>query len=159
MAVSYVRMLPNRYYLPVTVKFEQNTSLGLDLRSSLSGGLGRWFVQSNRSLLGAGGGLLLNRESPVEGDTTDKRGGLLRRLVRVLHLRHAEDEHLDELHRVPSLSVSGRYRTELDVNLKREIVKDFTIGVTAYDSFDSKPPAGGTSKNDFGFSLSVGWTF
>ena len=43
----------------------------------------------------------------------------------------------------PSLNVSGRFRTELDINLKREIVKDFTIGLTAYDSFDSKPPAGG----------------
>ena len=39
------------------------------------------------------------------------------------------------------------------------IVKDFAIGLTAYDSYDSKPPAGATSKNDFGFSLTVGWTF
>jgi len=28
-----------------------------------------------------------------------------------------------------------------------------------YDSYDSKPPAGSSSTNVFGITLSVGWTF
>ncbi len=159
LAVSYVRILPHRYYLPVTLKFEQNTNLGLDLRSSLSGGLGRWFVQSNRSLLGAGGGLLLNRENPADGDTTDNVEAYLGASYEYFTYDTPKTSISTSFVVYPSLSVSGRYRTELDVNLKREIVKDFTIGLTAYDSYDSKPPAGGTSKNDFGISLTVGWTF
>ena len=59
----------------------------------------------------------------------------------------------------PSLTVGGRYRTEFDLGLKREIVKDFTVGVTVYDSYDSKPPAGSSSTHDLGITLSVGWTF
>ena len=159
LAFSYVRMLPDRYYVPVTLRFEQNTSLGLDLRSSVSGGLGRWFIQSNRSLLGAGGGLLLNREKPVDGDTTDNVEAFFGASYEFFTYDTPKTNISTSFLVYPSLSVSGRYRTELDVNLKREIVKDFTIGLTVYDSFDSKPPAGGTSKNDVGFSLSVGWTF
>ena len=159
LAFSYVRMLPDRYYVPVTLRFEQNTSLGLDVRSSLGGGLGRWFIQTNRSLLGAGGGLLLNREKPVDGDTTDNVEAFFGASYEFFTYDTPKTNISTSFLVYPSLSVSGRYRTELDVNLKREIVKDFTIGLTVYDSFDSKPPAGGTSKNDVGFSLSVGWTF
>jgi hypothetical protein len=32
-------------------------------------------------------------------------------------------------------------------------------GCTVYDSYDSKPPAGSSSTNVFGITLSVGWTF
>jgi hypothetical protein len=59
----------------------------------------------------------------------------------------------------PSLNVSGRYRTEFSLTLSREIVADFTVGATAYDSYDSKPPAGNSSTHDFGISLNIGWTF
>jgi hypothetical protein len=55
-------------------------------------------------------------------------------------------------------NVSGRYRTEFSLTLSREIVRGFTAGVTAYDSYDSKPPAGSSSTHDFGISLNIGWT-
>ena len=59
----------------------------------------------------------------------------------------------------PSLNVGGRYRTDFSLTLSREIVKDFTIGATACDSYNNKPPGGNSSTHDFGFSLNIGWTF
>ena len=97
--------------------------------------------------------------SPVDGDTTDNVEAFFGASYEFFTYDTPKTNISTSFIVYPSLSVSGRYRTELDVNLKREIVKDFTIGLTVYDSFDSKPPAGGTSKNDVGFSLSVGWTF
>jgi hypothetical protein len=54
---------------------------------------------------------------------------------------------------------SGASRADFSLTLSRDIVKDFTFGVTAYDSYDSKPPAGSSSTHDFGISLNIGWTF
>jgi hypothetical protein len=31
--------------------------------------------------------------------------------------------------------------------------------VTLFDAFDSKPPAVGATKNDFGTTLAITWTF
>jgi hypothetical protein len=60
---------------------------------------------------------------------------------------------------LPSLNVGGRVRAELDTSLSREIVSDFTVGFTVYNSYDSKPPTEGAKKNDIGVTLNVGWVF
>jgi hypothetical protein len=57
----------------------------------------------------------------------------------------------------PSLNVGGRVRTDLDVTLSREIVSDFTVGLTIYDSFDNKPPSDTATKHDVGVTISIGW--
>ena len=40
-----------------------------------------------------------------------------------------------------------------------EIVRDFSVGFTIYDSYDNRPPSADASKNDVGLSLTIGWTF
>jgi hypothetical protein len=59
----------------------------------------------------------------------------------------------------PSLSDPGRIRLALDSSVKREIIRDFTVGVSLYDTFDNRPPTEGASKNDVGVSISIGWIF
>ena len=59
----------------------------------------------------------------------------------------------------PGLSQWGRVRLEPSISAKREIVRDFTISISAYDSYDNRPPTAGVSKNDVGVTLSIGWTF
>jgi hypothetical protein len=158
-SASYLRLLRNRWYVPATVRFERNTDLGLDLRSSVGAGFGRHFVQTNRSLLRSGAGLVLNEENPVEGESTVNVEAFLGISYSFFTYDTPKTDISTSFLVYPSLSVSGRYRTEFDLNLHREIVKDFTVGVTAYDSYDSKPPAGSSSGHDLGITLSVGWTF
>ncbi len=59
----------------------------------------------------------------------------------------------------PGLSQWGRLRTEFNGSVKREIVHDFTLGFTIYDSYDNRPPTAEARKNDVGLSLTIGWTF
>lgn len=159
LSVSYNRLLSNRWFVPGTGKLERNTDLGLDLRSSVGGGFGRYFVQTNRSLLGAAGGVLVNRENPVEGDSTVNVEAFLGALYEFFTYDTPKTKIDVTVVLLPSLNVGGRYRTELNLTLSREIVKDFTVGVTGYDSYDSKPPQGSSSTHDLGVSLTVGWTF
>jgi hypothetical protein len=48
---------------------------------------------------------------------------------------------------------------EFDARASHELVKDFTISLTFFDSFDSRPPSTTAAKNDFGGTLSLGWKF
>jgi hypothetical protein len=157
--VSYLKLMRNRWFVPGSGRLERNTDLGLDLRSSAGGGIGRYFVQSNRSLLGAAGGLVLNRENPVDGDSTTNVEAFFAANYEFFTYDTPKTDIDTRFMLYPSLTVSGRYRTEFNVTLSREIVKDFTFGVTAYDSYDNKPPAGSSSTHDFGISLNIGWTF
>jgi hypothetical protein len=159
LSVSYLRLLRDRWFVPGTARLENNTNLGLDLRSSLGGGIGRYLVQTNRSLFGAAGGLLVNRENPVTGESTSNIEAFVGTSYEFFTYDTPKTTIDTTLALYPSLNVSGRYRTEFSLTLSREIVKDFTVGATAYDSYDSKPPAGSSSTHDFGISLNVGWTF
>jgi hypothetical protein len=158
-SVSYLKMMRNRWFVPGTGRLERNTDLGLDLRSSVGGGIGRYFVQTNRSVLGAAGGLVLNRENPVDGDSTTNVEAFFGATYEFFTYDTPKTDIDTRFLIYPSLTVSGRYRTEFNLTLSREIVKDFTVGATAYDSYDNKPPAGSSSTHDFGISLNIGWTF
>jgi hypothetical protein len=159
LSASYLKLLRNRWFVPGTGKLESNNDLGLDLRSSAGVGIGRYVVQTNRSLLGAAGGLVVNRENPVEGDSTTNVEAFAGATYEYFTYDTPKTSIDVTFLLFPSLSVGGRYRTDVSLSLSREIVKDFTIGMTAYDSYDSKPPAGSSSTHDFGISLNVGWTF
>ena len=157
--VSYLRLMRNRWFVPAVGKLERNTDLGLDLRSSLGGGVGRYVVQTNRSLLGAAGGLVVNRENPVDGDTTTNVEAFFSTTYEFFTYDTPKTSVDTTFALFPSLNVSGRYRTDFSLTLSREIVKDFTVGVTAYDSYDNKPPGGSSSTHDLGISVTIGWTF
>ena len=158
-SVSYLKLMRNRWFVPGTGKLERNTDLGLDLRSSVGGGIGRYFVQTNRALLGAAAGLVLNRENPVDGDSTTNVEAILSTSYEFFTYDTPKTSIETTFALFPSLNVSGRYRTDFSLTLSREVVKNFTVGATAYDSYDNKPPAGSSSTHDFGISLNIGWTF
>ena len=59
---------------------------------------------------------------------------------------------------LPSLTDWGRLRADLDTRVRFELSKDFFWSITAFDNYDSRPPAGNET-NDFGVNTSVGWSF
>lgn len=156
---GYVRLLQDRWFVPFAAKFERNTDIGLELRASGAGGFGRYFVQTNRSQFGAAGGLAVTREIPVEGDTTNNIEAFAGSSYSFF-THDTPKTTIDAAFTVfPSLNVRGRWRTSLDVSIKRELWKDFTVGFSYYDTYDNKPPGGGSPAHDFGGTVTVGWTF
>jgi len=136
-----------------------NQELGYDLRATVSGGVGRFLARSNRGYFAVGGGLSTSSESPVEGDTTQELDAFFAvRQSFFTYDRPKTDVGLSfDLY--PGLTAWGRVRFELDGHVKREIIKDFSVGFSLYDSYDNRPPTEGARKNDVGLSLTVGWTF
>jgi len=59
----------------------------------------------------------------------------------------------------PSISDWGRWRGDLNINLRREIISDFFFDLLLYFNYDSDPPSDTASTNDFGQVTSLGWSF
>ena len=64
-----------------------------------------------------------------------------------------------DLRLMPSITDWGRLRTEFDTDLSRELFGDFTIGVSLYLTYDTRPPDEALSKYDYGLVTSFGWKF
>jgi len=58
-----------------------------------------------------------------------------------------------------NVSDPGRQRLALEGRLKRELVKDFYVTLRGYESYDSRPPAEGAARNDWGVNFALGWSF
>jgi hypothetical protein len=136
-----------------------NPELGYDVRGTISGGVGRFLARSNRGYFAVGGGLSTSSEVPVEGDPTQEVEAFLAlRQSFFTYDRPKTDVGLS-LDFYPSLSAWGRIRVELDGHVKREMFKDFSLGFSIYNSYDSEPPTEDARKNDVGLTLTIGWTF
>ena len=159
LALGYQRLYPSRWVVLAQGQLEQNRELGFDLRSSFLGGPGRYVIQGRRDELLAGLGLAVNREKPIEGEQTNN----LELALALRYDRFAYDfpkvDTYVTLVGFQSLKDSARHRLELNAQVKRELLRDFGVGLLAYESYDSRPPTEGARRNDYGITFSLGWSF
>jgi len=156
---SYRRRRPGHWAEFAQAQAEQNKELGFDLRGSLTGGAGRYLMQGRRHDLLTALGLRVNREKPLEGESTSN----LEAAVGFTFDRFSYDFPKVDIYATvggfAGLTDWGRVRAELDVRIKREILRDFSISLRVYESYDSRPVTEGAAKNDYGGSVGIGWTF
>jgi hypothetical protein len=159
LSLAYTRILPNRHQLFGRGTLEQNEELGYDLRSSLVGGWSYVLARSPRNELFGGAGLAVNREKPVEGESTTN----LEAVLGFDWANFAYDFPNTDI-RVTAfgffgLNQWGRFRLESSASLRREIFSDFYVGVKGYGSYDSDPATEGAEQADWGLSLTLGYSF
>jgi hypothetical protein len=123
------------------------------------GGWGYMLARDVRNELVGGTGLALNRERPVEGESTTN----LEAVAGLDWANFAYDFPNTDV-RVTALGFLGlthwgRFRMEMSASLRREVVSDFYVGVRAYESYDSEPATKGAQKNDWGAALTLGYSF
>ena len=159
LSLGYNRFFGRRWVALSSVSEQRNTELGLALRSELSAGVGRFLVSTNRSVFIVGAGLAANRERPLEGETTSNLEALLQVRWRLFSYNFPKTDVSFSFLLYPSLSDWGRVRGDGDLSLKRELFRDFTVGLRVYDSFDNQPITEGAATNDWGATISLGWTF
>ena len=124
--------------------------------------MGGWsyvLVRNPRNELMGGAGLALNREKPVEGESTTN----VEAVAGFDWANFAYDFPNTDI-RVTAfgylgLSQWGRFRLESNASLRRELFSDFYFGVKGYESYDSEPATEGAQKNDWGLSLTLGYSF
>jgi ethanolamine utilization microcompartment shell protein EutS len=138
--------------------FESNRELGFTFRGTGAFSVGRYLVRSKRTELVAAGGISAGRETPVD-EPSFTNVDAMSTVDFSLFTYDFPTTRVDfALLVFPSLNDAGRVRLNATTKIRREIFHDFYFSVSAFEAFDSKPQGAGR-QNDFGASLSFGWTF
>ena len=158
--VNYSHFFQGRWWGGIGTKWQQNTQLDLDYRVQLGLGAGYDIVRTNPVRFYVLGGLFVNREKPTDSVSFSTNfEGLLSLKFTWLQFRHPKIDISTNFDAFPSFTISDRYRLEYNLSVKYEIFKDFFIGLSYYDDYDSKPTGGGPALNDWSVIFSVGYSF
>jgi hypothetical protein len=140
--------------------FDRNQELDLAGRGRLMAFGARGLAQSNHVDFKAAAGFVVTNERYFSVDsTTQGFEGMLGISFNAFRYDHPKLDASISSQAFPSFTTAGRVRLQNDLRLSHELVKDFMLTVTVFDTYDSKPPAADASKNDFGTTLAVSWTF
>jgi hypothetical protein len=156
---AYLHYPRQHWFVIGATRFETNQSLGLDLRSQVAGAVGPRLINSLRAQMTIGVGAVFNDEHGVDVEPTQNVEALLAFQTSYFTYDRPQTNLDVSVQYYPSLSDRGRQRLQLDGGAKREIWKDFFVGLNLYETFDSRPPNPAASQNDFGIAASIGWTY
>jgi len=158
--LDYMRLLDDRWLATGLLGFTSNSELGIDLRTTVGGGGGRIFSQSGQHRIAWLAGLSRIQETVVDtGETTESTEGFGTLLIDWFPAEGNDFDLSGRWSVFPSLSRSGRYRSEFDLDLEWEIFDDITWGLSFYHDFDSDPPSTGAIRADYGVVTTFGLEF
>lgn len=150
----YQRFLKGKSFASGFGSLQRNDELGVELRTTAGATAGFHPLRTNHNLLSIGAGLTVNREFRA-GQSEPNFEGLLHGNYDLFRYESPKTDLSIDLFVLPSISDQGRYRTEFDTKARREIVKDFFLGLTYYHSFDNRPPGGTGPRTDFGVVTTI----
>lgn len=152
---NFKYFLQKDWYLNASLNFLSNTEQALKLRTTGKLGAGNYIVHTNKSYWGVGGGLSYNNESFT--NNTEKRNSLEGFAGSELNLFDIGDlSLLSSLYIYPSITESGRLRTDFTVDSKYDLPLDFYIKIGLTLNYDNKPAIIG-NETDYVFIFSIGW--
>lgn len=155
---NYQRFRGNRWYTDWFTTVEHNDEQGIDARLTGGGGLGRYLVQSNTNQFSLLGGLVATRTSFIgpDPDTTDAEGKLQ---IRYLHRRNEpSSDIIFTTEYYPLLEDLTSFRSNSDLNIRKEFFDDLFFELTFFYNYLSDPPEDG-EKDDYGVITSIGYSF
>lgn len=153
--LSYKYFLAKDWYAATSVNFLSNTEQALRLRTTGKLGIGRFLTHTNRQYWNAGAGLSFNNESFSNGDPT--RNSLEAYGGSELNLFDIGDLNLlSSFYAYPSLTESGRWRTDFKFDAKYDLPLDFYIKLNVTWNYDNRPAIAG-NQHDYVLAFSFGW--
>lgn len=158
-SLGYQKFLRDNWLIAGFGGLDRNLDLGINLRVTIGAGYGRYFVQTNRTAFSALLGLSLDHEDPVTGQASYETAAVLGAQFSTFTYDFPKVTVNATLQVLPYLTDAGRVRVEFNAQAKREIVRDFYLSLSIFDSYDSRDPSTQQAKNDWGPVLSIGWTF
>jgi Protein of unknown function, DUF481 len=153
------RFLSHNSYLGFYNDYLHSSQQELNLRITLGGGYGRYWIRTNTTSLRWIAGVVYAQEhfSTVAAQPSDSNAeGLLGASYDSYRFRFGE-VHLQGMV-FPGMTDAGRVRASTNNTLRIKLVNNFYFSLGFWDNFDSRPPAT-AKKNEFGASSSLGWSF
>jgi len=155
---NYARAMENRWFWIVSSGLNSNDELGIELRALGGGGFGRVLVKDNTKKLTLAAGLAASRESRSGEFGQSQIEGMINTNYAIFHFSPTKTDLSLDLSLFPGITEPDRFRGNFDVQMRWEIIKDFTWNLTYYLTWDNQPPEGAASE-DMGVTTSLGYTF
>jgi len=155
---DFRRLLGSRWYVNTTQDFLNSEEQGLDLRTTIGGGGGRYLLRSSSQHLALGAGLAWNNENYTDPALPTKNSAEAYLGTEFMTEKLKVTDLITRLTYFPSLTTSGRYRLTHRFDLDFNLPGDWYFRVGLFDNYDSDPPEG-FSKNDYGWSNAFGFKF
>jgi hypothetical protein len=154
------RFFQDRWFAAAIGQGEKSQSQGLDFRGLLGGGLGRRFVQTNRSRISVVAGAAFSREKFEDRPEFDSNVEIVTAIMaETFRFDSPELDLSGSLVVLPNVKTWGRYRLQANGKARIELLRNLYWSLTIYESYDSEPPSETLRKNDFGVTASLGWSF
>jgi hypothetical protein len=159
-AFFHNRYLKKRNFVQGFAALQQNEELGLDLRFLLGGTFGHHVVQTHQSRLSLSAGLDLNVEEPT-GDEPSRESLEVATALQYNIYKWDDPKRILSLtlFAFPSLTISGRVRSEFNTSYTQGITGDLDLVITLFQSADTDPPTANAETTDWGITTSVSWNF
>jgi hypothetical protein len=160
LSFSYQLNLANEWFAAGIASLQENSELGIKLRTSLGAGIGNNLIQSQKQWLYTLAGISVNRE--IKTDQTEPTynvEGLINAQYQLFKYDHPKANLLTYIYVYPSLSDLGRYRFNYNVEVSWEIFLDFYWDLTFYFEFDNSPQTGSSSQSDYRIDTSIKFEF
>ena len=141
------------------MSYDHNLELQLDRRVTFLGGPGYKVAQTNRSMVTLLGGAAFTRESYYGQDVARNAEGVLGVDAQFFKLYSPKVDIANRFLYMPNFTTWGRQRMEFNANVRIEVLRDFYVTFTLYDSYDSQPPSATATGNDYGFTTGLSWSF
>ncbi len=159
LGLQHTRLWKDRWFTSGALSFDRNDELGLNLRTSLNGGGGKYMVQSNNMLLSLDAGLQVSREDlAADEKDSDSLEATFRMNFDWFIFQDPEFDWSTMIQIIPSLTESKRVRGEIDTKIQWELIGDLKWGLSVYASFDNQPSTAG-STSDYGVNTSLTYEF
>lgn len=157
---AFRRYFENRWFWTALANYDRNDELGIQGRVSGGGGGGRVLRQRKNSQIALVGGVVATRENTVaQGENDTNLEGIFVGDLAWFKFTVPKTDFRTTLTIWPSITDFGRVRGNLDATLGQHIFNaDFALDLTAYVTYDSRPPSGG-EREDYGVITSINYTF
>jgi putative salt-induced outer membrane protein YdiY len=153
------RFLNRNSYLFGMSDFLHSSQQDLSLRTTLSGGYGRYIIRDNhhefRAMFGADY-TKANYQSGLAQPTQQNSELLVGVEYQLFHFDRYSLQ--SQFLTFPGMSDLGRVRFTTNDTLSIKLSNNFRLNFSFWDNFDSRPPLN-AQKNAQGLSTSLGWTF
>lgn len=142
----------------VFANYENNDELELDYRIGAGGGRGRYFIDTHRSRLYGVAGLQLITEKQLEGNTNQDIEMFLTVNYATWKFTTPEVDVDLNFSLYPSVTDSGRVRSDSNLRIRWELIEDLYWDITAWASTDNE--SDNTDRSvDYSITTGIGWEY
>lgn len=156
-SLESIRLAGRKLFGVGRLGYLSNTEQALNSRVNISVGVGRFIVSNNKMYFNVTGGYNYNLED-FTNDQNDKKSSELF-VSASFNMFDYEDISLStDLKAYPSLSESGRFRLDYDLNIKYDLPLSFYVKLGFTLNYDNQSAVQG-NEVDYIFKSGLGWEF